>query len=124
MSLRHPLARVKGLGVSGEGSHHWWLQRITALALIPLSLWFMFSVVDHLGDDLESVTAWIARPYIAVLFLFYLGIMFYHGMLGMQVILEDYIHAEGIRVATIMLTKAVLLVAAIASIFAVLTIAL
>ena len=97
---------------------------MTALGLVPLSLWFLFSVIGHLGDDFESVRGWVSEPHVAVLLLLYLVSMFYHGMLGMQVILEDYIHSEGLRLASILLTKAVLLVAATASVFAVLSVAL
>lgn len=124
MSLRQPLARVKGLGASGEGSHHWWWQRLTALSLVPLTLWFLFSVIGQLGSDFAAVRSWISQPHVAVLLLLYLVSMFYHGMLGMQVILEDYIHTEGLRLVIILFTKAVLLVAATASIFAVLSVAL
>ncbi len=122
--MKNPLASVKGLGASGEGSHHWWLQRMTALALIPLAVWFMFSIVGHMGEDLETVRTWIAQPHVAVLLVLYLGFMFYHGQLGMQVIIEDYVHRSGLRLCCLLVTKAVLLVSGLAGIFAILRIAL
>jgi len=124
MSLRHPLAKVKGLGSSGEGSHHWWSQRITALLLIPLTVWFMFSMVFHINDNLDDIHQWISQPVVSVLLLIYLPTMFYHAQLGLQVVIEDYIHAEGIKTIILLLSKAVLLLAAIASIFSVLRISL
>ncbi len=124
MSLRNPLARVKGLGPSGEGSHHWWLQRVTALALIPLTIWFLFSFANHVGDDYQTVLNWIGQPYVALLLLLYLSFMFFHGQLGMQVVIEDYVHHEGIKLICLLLTKVVLLVSGLGALFAVLRIAL
>ena len=124
MSLRHPLARVKGLGASGEGSHHWWLQRVSALALIPLTLWFVFSIIGHLGDGYADIVAWVAHPPIAVLLILYIGFMLFHGQLGMQVVFEDYVHNKSTKSVCILLTKAVFLLAGVASIFAIIKIAL
>lgn len=124
MSLRHPLANAKGTGSSGQGSHHWWLQRMSALALIPLTLWFMFSVVNHIGDDLETVRAWIAHPCVAVLLVLYLGFMMFHSQLGLQVVIEDYVHHELVKLTLIVLIKGAFLFAGVAALFAVLRIAL
>ena len=124
MNLRHPLARVKGLGASGEGSHHWWLQRLSALALVPLSIWFVFSVIGHLGDSHAALLGWIAQPAVAVMLVLYLGFMFFHAQLGVQVVVEDYVHNEPVKMTILLLVKAICLIAAIASIFAVLRIAL
>ena len=124
MKLSHPLARVKGLGASGEGSHHWWVQRMSALALIPLTLWFLFSVVSVIGQDYQSVTAWVARPHVAIFLLIYLSAMFYHGMLGLQVIIEDYIHNESTRLISLLVMRAIMLLSGIAAVFAVLSISL
>ena len=124
MSLKEPLARVKETGASGEGSHHWWLQRISALALIPLSLWFLISVVGHIGDDYQTVINWISHPVVAVLMILYLGFMFFHAQLGLQVVIEDYCHNQSVKLCILVLIKAVLLVAGVASVFSVLRIAL
>jgi len=124
MNLRHPLARVKGLGASGEGSHHWWLQRVSALALVPLSFWFVFSILNHVGDGHAEVVAWVSHPGVALMLVLYLGFMFFHAQLGVQVVIEDYVHAEGPKMILLLLVKGVALVAGLASIFAVLRLAL
>ena len=124
MSLRHPLAKVKGLGASGEGSHHWWLQRMTALALIPLSIWFVFSVVSHIGDSHANVIQWLQQPEVAVLSLLYLAFMFFHAQLGLQVVIEDYVHNEVVKMASLLLMKGAMIVAGAFSLFGVLKVAL
>ena len=124
MSLKHPLTKGKKTGASGEGTHHWWLQRMSALALIPLSLWFLFSVIGHIGDDYQTVMKWISHPGIAVPLILYLGFMFFHAQLGLQVIVEDYCHDQATKLCILVLTKAVFLVAGVASVFSVLRIAL
>jgi succinate dehydrogenase / fumarate reductase membrane anchor subunit len=124
MSLRHPLAKVKGVGASGDGSHHWWLQRLSALALVPLSLWFLFAIVGHIDDDYQSIVNWISLPYVSVLLILYLGFMLFHGQLGIQVVLEDYVHTESVKFCLLMISKAVFLFAGVASIFAILKVSL
>ena len=123
MSLEHPLAKVKGLGASGQGSHHWWLQRMSALALVPLTLWFVFSFVSHVDDSYAVVSQWISQPHVAVLLMLYVGFMLFHGQLGLQVVFEDYVHNETARSICILFSKAVFLLAGVASIFAILRIA-
>jgi succinate dehydrogenase / fumarate reductase membrane anchor subunit len=123
-NLRTPLARVKGLGASGEGSHHWWVQRVTAIALAPLSLWFVFAMMSHVGDSHEVAIAWISHPGVAVLLVLYLGFMFFHAQLGLQVVIEDYVHNETIKLVFMLLMKGLCLLAGLASIFAVLRVAL
>ena len=124
MSLRHPLARVKGAGPSGEGSHHWWLQRLSALALIPLGLWFMFAVIGHLDDDYSAVVQWLSHPGVALAAVLFSVFMFFHAHLGVQVVIEDYIHNEAVKMISLLISKAVLLVAGAASVFAILSLAL
>jgi len=124
MSLRHPLAKVKGLGASGEGSHHWWAQRISALALIPLTLWFVFSVIHHMENTHAAVLSWFEQPAVAVLTVLYLCFMFFHARLGLQVVIEDYVHREGMKVVCLLISTGVIIFAAAVSIFAVLRIAL
>ncbi len=124
MNLRHPLARVKGLGASGEGSHHWWLQRVTAIALVPLSLWFVFSIVGHIGDDHAAALAWVGQPGVALMLMLFLGFMLYHAQLGVQVVLEDYVHSEPVKLALMLIVKGLALVAGLGGILAVLRVAL
>lgn len=124
MSLRAPLAKVKGLGASGEGSHHWWLQRMSALALIPLSFWFVFSMINHIGDSHESAIAWVSQPWVALLLVLYLLFLFFHAQLGMQVVIEDYVHSQTAKFIALMVVKGLTVVAGLAAVFAVLRLAL
>ncbi len=101
MNLRTPLSKVKGLGSAKHGASHWWNQRLTALALIPLVLWFSFSIALIAVADYATVTAWIGSPFTAVLMILSLGVGFYHGYLGLQVIIEDYVAHESLKIAMI-----------------------
>ena len=107
-----------------KGSHHWWWQRVSALALIPLTLWFMFSIVNHVGDDHVTVVGWIAQPYVAILLVLYIGFMLFHGQLGMQEIIADYVHERKLKCICLFALKAVMIVFALAGLFAILRIAL
>lgn len=123
-SLRSPLGRVRGLGSAKEGVAHWWAQRVTALALVPLTLWFVIAVISLAGADYARTTAWIASPVPAILLVLLVAATFYHAVLGLQVVIEDYIGSEALRIALILLVKAAAIVLAAAAIFAVLKIAL
>jgi succinate dehydrogenase / fumarate reductase membrane anchor subunit len=92
MSYRTPLGRVRGLGSAKEGVAHWWAQRLTALALIPLTLWFVISVVQMIGADPPQVVEWIGSPVTAILLIVLIGATFHHAQLGVQVVIEDYVH--------------------------------
>jgi succinate dehydrogenase / fumarate reductase membrane anchor subunit len=102
--LRTPLARARGLGSAKDGLHHWWVQRITAVALVPLVIWFAISLVMLSGADYAAVRAWIGSPLVMVLLILTIAIGLHHGQLGMQVVYEDYT-AGGVRLALIVLTK-------------------
>ena len=104
-TLATKLALVKGLGSAKDGTHHWWMQRVTALILIPLGIWFIVSLVSTLLSSPENIMAWIQSPWHATGLLLFIGAMFYHADLGMQVIYEDYISNEGMRVLAILFTK-------------------
>lgn len=97
MSLRTPLARARGLGSAKEGVQHWWVQRITAVALIPLSLWFVVSLITVAGADYPTFIAWAGSPLNTALLVILLVSVFYHAMLGLQVVIEDYIHREWLK---------------------------
>ena len=123
MSLRSPIGRVLGLGAAKEGFSHWWLQRVTSVALVLLGLWFVSALLRMPTFEYEFVVAWIAMPLNAVLLLLLIGTLVYHSQLGVQVVVEDYVHHHGLKIATMMLlTFAHVAVAALA-IFAVLRIA-
>lgn len=122
-TLRSPLGRVRGLGSAKGGTRHWWVQRVTSVALLPLTLWFVFSAAVLAGASHAETVAWIARPWNAVLLLLTIGLSFHHTALGVQVIFEDYINQEWLKMAYILGLKAVCWVLALASMLAVLRIA-
>jgi succinate dehydrogenase / fumarate reductase membrane anchor subunit len=122
-SMRTPLARVRGLGSAKEGVHHWWVQRLTAIALVPLTLWFVVSVAGLAGMDHAQAVAWIGAPVPAVLLVLLIGATFWHAQLGVQVVIEDYVHNEAIKLTALIAVKFAAIVLAVASIFAVLRLA-
>lgn len=124
MSLRTPLAEARGLGSAKEGVGHWWHQRLTAVALVPLTLWFGFSVALLGTADYYTVVDWIAHPVNAVLLILMLTIGFWHGALGIQVVIEDYVATEWKKITLLLLVQFAAAVLALAGIFAVLRIAL
>ena len=123
MSLRSPISRVTGLGTAKEGAGHWWSQRVTSLALLLLGLWFVASLLRLPNFGYEPVTTWIAMPLNAVLLLLLIGTLVYHSQLGVQVVVEDYVHPHGLKIATMLLLTFAHVVVAALAIFAVLRIA-
>ncbi|HEX7965974.1 MAG TPA: succinate dehydrogenase, hydrophobic membrane anchor protein [Gammaproteobacteria bacterium] len=105
MSFRTPLGQARGLGSAKSGTGHWWAQRVTALALIPLSLWFAGSVLQLVHEDYVVVVVWLHTPWVAVLLSLFLVTLLYHAYLGVQVVLEDYVHGEGLKIASLLLVK-------------------
>ncbi len=122
--MRSGLKKAEGLGASGEGSHHWWLQRVSAILLIPLSLWMVFCLLQAMSDDLVTAREWIGQFYVAPMLGLFIVLALYHGQLGMQVIIEDYISHKGWQMASILFVKALLLLAGAVAIFSILRIAL
>ncbi len=102
MTLRSPLARVRGLGSAKSGTEHWWAQRLTALALIPLCLWFVASVAAMVGADYATMRAWVDSPLVAGLLILLIVATFYHAYLGVQVVIEDYVHYEPVKIAALL----------------------
>ncbi|MDN5938451.1 MAG: succinate dehydrogenase, hydrophobic membrane anchor protein [Salinisphaera sp.] len=123
MSIRSPLARARGLGSAKQGVDHWWRQRLSAVALVPLSLWFAFSVASHVGDGYQAVLAWLSSPITAVALSLYLTVACYHSQLGIQVVVEDYVHHEWVKLGLLVITQFVNLLLAVAAVFALLSIA-
>ncbi len=101
---RTPLSRARGLGSAKEGVHHWWMQRVTAIALIPLVVWFAISLVMLSGADYAVARAWIGSPLVMVLLTLTIVVGLYHGQLGLQVVWEDYTDGA-LRVFMIVFTK-------------------
>lgn len=122
--LRSPLGRAKGTGAAKEGVGHWWAQRITAVALVVLLLWFIASIVSLAGADRAAITAWLHAPLPAILMVLLLIAGFYHTALGIEVVVEDYVHSECIKIPVLVLTNLVCFALAVAGIFAVLRMAL
>jgi len=125
-SLRSPLGRARGLGSAKDGVHHFWVQRLSALALIPLSLWFVFSVAKLATGtaSFEAVRWWVSAPTVAVTLVLFLAATLYHSMLGIQVVIEDYVSHEGWKVAALVLSKFFHVIVGVSAIFAVLKVAL
>ncbi len=105
MKLVDPLARVRGLGSAKDGTGHWWMQRVTAVALVPLLLWFVFSLTTLDLQSHAAVQAWAGRPINAALLVLMLVAVFHHGLLGIQVVVEDYIHNRPLEVALLLGAK-------------------
>ncbi|MEI7871971.1 MAG: succinate dehydrogenase, hydrophobic membrane anchor protein [Alphaproteobacteria bacterium] len=120
--LRTPLARARGLGSAREGVKHWWAQRLTAIALIPLVVWFAISLVMLSGADYEVARAWIGSPLVMVLLILTIVIGLHHGQLGLQVVIEDYVHGDGWKLALIVAVRFVAVVFGVAAVVAILRI--
>ena len=123
-NLRTPLSRARGLGSAKEGTHHWWLQRLTAVALVPLSLWFVASLVCMIGAPHTEVVAWIKAPIVTLLLILFVVMLFHHAQLGVQVVIEDYVHSKWQKLTSLVVLKFLAIVAALASIIAVLKVSL
>ena len=120
MSLRSPLGRVLGLGTAKDGTAHWWGQRVSGAALAVLGLWFAISLATMSGFSHAEAVGFIGKPVNAVLLLL-LGItMAYHSWLGVQVVIEDYVHGHGLKVLSLILSRFAHVLLAVAAIFAIL----
>jgi succinate dehydrogenase / fumarate reductase membrane anchor subunit len=104
-NLRTPLGRARGLGSAKNGLHHWWVQRLTALALVPLTVWFVASIVGLVGASYEDVRLWLQGPVNATAMVLFLAVALHHAHLGVQVVLEDYVASHGLRVASVIIVK-------------------
>ncbi len=103
--LRSPLGRARGLGSARSGSKHWWAQRLTAVALVPLTLWFIWSMLHLTGASQGDVAEWLASPVRLALMLALIVATFHHLQLGMQVVIEDYVVQDGVKFASILAVK-------------------
>jgi succinate dehydrogenase / fumarate reductase membrane anchor subunit len=123
MSLLTPFKRASGLGTTCDGVNHWWMQRVTAVALVPLTLWVVFSVAAHSGDDYATVAAWFAQPFTTTMLTLFVFTTFLHAIQGLTVIIEDYIHHEGYKIAAMIGMKLVLVLLGTSSVLSILRVA-
>jgi succinate dehydrogenase / fumarate reductase, membrane anchor subunit len=120
MSLRSPLSRVEGLGSAKDGTGHWWAQRVSAVALVPLTLWFAFSLLALPALDYDTVRTWLSVPVTGFLSVLLIAVLAYHSYLGTIVIVEDYVHSTATKVLTLMLLRFLYVLVGGAAIFAIL----
>lgn len=119
---RSPLSRAIGLGSAKSGAEHWWAQRVSAVALVPLTLWFVASIISHTGSDHASFVTWLRTPAAMILTILLLIFLFHHTALGLQVVIEDYVHSD-VRFAAVIAVRLCCFALAVAGIVAVLEIA-
>ena len=122
--MRSQLGRARGLGSAKSGAAHWWAQRLTAVALVPLTLWFVWSALRLVGASHQVLLAWIGAPVPIVLLIALVLASFYHLSLGLQMVIEDYVTAEPARLITLLLTKGVIILLALACLVSILKLGL
>ena len=122
-SLETPLHKVQGLGASHTGTGHFWRERITSAALIPLSLWFAYAVLGLIGTNEVTIVSFLAHPWNAILMGLFVVISFYHLNLGMQQIFDDYVHTPGMKLFLRLVMTVVWIIASLISVFALVRIA-
>ena len=123
MSLRSPLGRAIGAGSAKEGVRHWWAQRLSAVALVPLSIWFVVSLLSLPSHDYATVTAWMGQGWTPVLLVLFVLTAAWHSHLGVRVVVEDYVHGSGMKTLTLALVTFFHVVVAVAGVFAILKVA-
>ena len=121
--MRSPLSRARGLGSAREGVEHWWMQRVTAVALIPLTLWFAASLIALTGSDYNAFIAWLRAPFVTILMVLLLIALFHHMALGLQVVVEDYVHSDRVKIPAVVAIRFACFALAVAGIIATLRIA-
>ncbi|MSO97150.1 MAG: succinate dehydrogenase, hydrophobic membrane anchor protein [Rhodospirillaceae bacterium] len=122
-SLRSPLGQARGLGSAKEGVHHWWAQRVTAVALVPLSIWLVATLVRLSNTGYAGFVSWFSNPIHVTVMILLLGVSFHHAQLGVQVVVEDYIPGHGPRIVVNMLVNFVCYALAALSIVSILIVA-
>lgn len=122
--LRHPMKTARGLGASKSGFHHWWMQRVTAVALVPLTIWFVWHATWLFSADYHAARAFLAGLWNAVLMTAFIVALLYHSYLGLQIVVEDYVSSELKKHATLVALQFAHWLLAAAAVFAVLKVAL
>ena len=123
MSLRSPVGRVLGLGSAKDGTGHLWAQRVSAVALIPLTSWFLLSLLALPALDYTTVRAWLSVPLSGLLAVLLVAVLTYHSYLGTTVVIEDYVHAAGTKLLSLLLLRFLYVLVGGAGIFAILHVA-
>jgi len=123
MSLRTPLGTVLGRGAARGGVHHWWMQRVTAVALLPLTAWLLYSLLTLRLADHATVSAWIGERWHPLLLSITVLTMAWHSMLGVQVVIEDYVHQPALKTTTLLFSQFAHVLTALSAVYAVLHIA-
>ena len=123
-SMRTTLGRIRHLGSAKEGTHHWWAQRVTALALVPLTIWFVIQVIRHATGDHATAIDWIGTPYNSLMMVLLTVAVFHHAQLGLQVVIEDYVHNEMTKIASLLAIKGACFLLAVYAIISIIRIAL
>jgi succinate dehydrogenase / fumarate reductase, membrane anchor subunit len=123
VSLRSPLGRVLGLGAAHSGVHHWWTQRLTSLALVPLSIWFVVSLLALPSLGHATVVAWMGQSWTALLLVIFVLVAAWHSQLGVRVVVEDYVHGTGAKTLTLVIVSFAHVLLAAAGVLAVLKVA-
>ena len=118
--LRSPLKRAAGLGSAGDGVGRWWMERVTAVALVPLALWFVASIIALAGSDHAAFVAWLREPLAALLMVLLLATLFAHLALGLQVVIEDYVHGHVAKFAALLANSFVTVLLGVAALYAIL----
>jgi succinate dehydrogenase / fumarate reductase, membrane anchor subunit len=122
-SLRSPLGAVSGLGSAKGGAHHWWMQRLTSIALVPLTVWFTVSILSLPSLDHVTVVSWMAQSWTSLLLILLVLVATYHSQLGVRIVVEDYVHSSGMRTLTLVTLTFVHTLLAVAGVFAILKVA-
>jgi len=122
-SLRSPLGAVSGLGSAKGGAHHWWMQRLTSIALVPLTVWFTVSILSLPSLDHVTVVSWMAQSWTSLLLILLVLVAAYHSQLGVRVVVEDYVHSSGMRTLTLVTSTFAHTLLAVAGVFAILKVA-
>lgn len=118
-SIRTPLGRARGLGSAKDGTHHWWVQRVSAIAMIPSLVYLLVQLPALTTHDHDALLIWLQQPLPALALAIFIASAFYHASLGIQVVIEDYIHGEGQKIALLLVNKLAFLFLGVAAIYAV-----
>ena len=124
MSLRSPLSKAVGLGSAKHGFSHWWWQRVSSVALIPLTLWFLYAVICAMSGGYEQAVAWLSSPINATIMLLFVLTSLFHAQTGLQVVIEDYVHTKWVHLTLLLSVKFAAVVMAVLAIISVLKIVL